>query len=134
MTVLTYWQMMSLKPYRATAHWKRIRLQVLNRDAWTCAYCGDQATQVDHVWPRSKGGEDTLDNLVAACERCNYAKRDKTDMVFLAQTSTPPDFVERISPIRTNSDKNGQKAPTKIKKELDSPFSAFDSSGAIDNG
>ena len=82
---------MALKPYRATAHWKRIRLQVLNRDAWTCAYCGDQATQVDHVWPRSKGGEDTLDNLVAACERCNYAKRDKTDAVFLGTASTPPD-------------------------------------------
>ena len=125
---------MALKPYRATAHWKRIRLQVLNRDAWTCAYCGDQAKQVDHVWPRSKGGEDTLDNLVAACERCNYAKRDKTDTVFLGTASTPPDLVERISPIRTNQDKNGQKAPTKIKKELDSPFSAFDSSGAIENG
>ena len=125
---------MALKPYRATAHWKRIRLQVLNRDAWTCAYCGDQAKQVDHVWPRSKGGEDTLDNLVAACERCNYAKRDKTDAVFLGTASTPPDLVARISPIRTNQDKNGQKAPTKIKKELDSPFSAFDSTGAIDNG
>lgn len=125
---------MALKPYRATAHWKRIRLQVLNRDAWTCAYCGDQAKQVDHVWPRSKGGEDTLDNLVAACERCNYAKRDKTDAVFLGTASTPPDLVERISPIRTNQDKNGQKAPTKIKKELDSPFSAFDSSGAMENG
>jgi hypothetical protein len=43
-------------------------------------------------------------------------------------------LVERISPIRTNQDKNGQKAPTKIKKELDSPFSAFDSSGAMENG
>jgi hypothetical protein len=75
-----------------------------------------------------------LDNLVAACERCNYAKRDKTDAVFLGRTSTPPDLAERISPIRTNQDKNGQKAPTKIKKELDSPFSAFDSSGAMDNG
>ncbi len=125
---------MALKPYRATAHWKRIRLQVLNRDAWTCAYCGDQAKQVDHVWPRSKGGEDTLDNLVAACERCNYAKRDKTDAVFLGTASTPPDLVARISPIRTNQDKNGQKAPTKIKKEIDSPFSAFERTGAIENG
>lgn len=132
---------MALKPYRATAHWKKIRLQVLNRDAWTCAYCGDQANQVDHVWPRSKGGEDTLDNLVAACERCNYAKRDRTDVdvlskfsVFSKETSTPPDLVERISPIRTNSDKNGQKAQTKIKKEVDSPFSAFDSSRGLANG
>ncbi len=39
---------MALKPYRATAHWKKIRLQVLKRDAYTCAYCGDVANEVDH--------------------------------------------------------------------------------------
>jgi hypothetical protein len=89
---------------------------------------------VDHIWPKSRGGEDTLDNLTSACAKCNTLKRDRVDAVFLGTTSTPPDLVERISPIRTNQDKNGQKAPTKIKKELDSPFSAFDSTGAIDNG
>ncbi len=73
------------KPYRATAGWKKIRLKVLQRDAYTCAYCGDVANEVDHVYPKSKGGEDTLDNLVAACRRCNILKKDKTDTVFLAQ-------------------------------------------------
>ena len=83
---------MALKPYRATGHWKRIRLQVLRRDAYTCAYCGDVADQVDHVHPKSKGGEDTLDNLVAACKKCNYAKRDKTDIFFcLLYTSDAAD-------------------------------------------
>jgi hypothetical protein len=66
---------LSLKPYRATSHWKKIRLKVLNRDAWTCTYCGESANEVDHVYPKSKGGEDTLDNLVAACRRCNIKKR-----------------------------------------------------------
>ena len=125
---------MALKPYRATAHWKKIRLQVLNRDAWTCTYCGDQASQVDHIWPKSRGGEDTLDNLTSACAKSNMLKRDRTDAVFLGSTSTPPDLVERLSPKRTNSDKNGQKAPTKIKKEVDSPFSAFDGSRGLANG
>ena len=91
---------MALKPYRATGHWKRIRLQVLRRDAYTCAYCGDVADQVDHVHPKSKGGEDTLDNLVAACKKCNYAKRDKTD-IFLIGTSTPPDFQAFPSPMQS---------------------------------
>ncbi len=125
---------MARKPYRATPHWKKLRLQVLRRDAYTCTYCGDVANQVDHVWPRSKGGEDTLDNCVAACERCNYAKRDKTDTIFLGSPSTPPDLVSYISPISTNQDKNGQKRQTKVKKELDSPFSAFDESRGLANG
>ncbi len=124
---------MALKPYRSTAHWKKLRLQVLRRDAYTCAYCGDIATQVDHVWPKSRGGEDTLENCVAACEPCNSAKRARTD-VFLGETSTPPDLAALLSPKRTKRDKNGQKAPTKIKKEIDSPFSAYERTGAIENG
>ena len=79
---------MALKPYRATAHWKKIRLQVLKRDAYTCAYCGDQANEVDHRIAKVKGGEDSLDNLVAACRRCNIQKKDKDEAVFLAQRST----------------------------------------------
>lgn len=78
---------MALKPYRATSHWKKLRLQVLNRDAWTCAYCGGQANEVDHIYPKSKGGEDSLDNCVAACKMCNIRKRDS---VFLGEGSTPP--------------------------------------------
>lgn len=122
---------MALKPYRSTPHWKKLRLQVLRRDAYTCTYCGDVADQVDHVYPKSKGGEDTLDNCVAACAKCNSAKRDKLDTVFLAQASTPPVLGNSISPIgqiRTKTDKNGK---TFVKVELDSPFSASNESGAI---
>jgi hypothetical protein len=120
---------MALKPYRATGHWKRIRLQVLRRDAYTCAYCGDVADQVDHVHPKSKGGEDTLDNLVAACKKCNYAKRDKTD-IFLAGTSTPPDLCERISPKFGHLVQNSPKSVTSVRVDADSPFSLSDHSGA----
>ena len=76
------------KPYRATSHWKKLRLQVLARDAWTCTYCGDVANEVDHVWPKVRGGEDTLDNCVACCRKCNNLKKDKPEHVFLAQRST----------------------------------------------
>lgn len=120
---------MALKPYRATAHWKRIRLQVLRRDAYTCAYCGNVADQVDHVYPKSKGGADELDNLVAACKKCNYAKRDKTD-VFLSVGSTPPAFVNSISPIRTNANKSDKLSVTNVKISADSPFIDPDQSGA----
>lgn len=121
---------MALKPYRATAHWKKIRLQVLRRDAYTCAYCGDVANEVDHIHPKVRGGEDVLDNLVAACRSCNSRKRDK-DAVFLAGTSTPPAFINKISPIRTIPDKSRQIGHTSVRIDADSPFNAPPQSGAI---
>ncbi|RDI30224.1 HNH endonuclease [Rhodococcus sp. AG1013] len=36
------------------------------------------ARTVDHVFPRSRGGGDTYDNLVAACADCNGRKADRT--------------------------------------------------------
>ena len=53
------------------------RRGVLRRDGWKCAYCGKAATTVDHVQPRSKGGADTWENLVACCLKCNNQKGDK---------------------------------------------------------
>ncbi|HZB46452.1 MAG TPA: HNH endonuclease, partial [Pyrinomonadaceae bacterium] len=33
---------------------------------------------LDHVLPRSRGGESTWDNLVACCKRCNHRKGSRT--------------------------------------------------------
>ena len=33
---------------------------------------------VDHVIPKNKGGQDTWENLVCACDRCNNKKGDRT--------------------------------------------------------
>ena len=54
------------------------RRGVLRRDAHRCAYCGKAASTIDHVMPRSRGGKDTWENLVACCLRCNNAKSDRT--------------------------------------------------------
>ena len=61
--------------YREAA-WSRQNL--LRRDRHRCAYCGGRATTVDHVLPASRGGGWTWDNTVAACERCNHRKGDRT--------------------------------------------------------
>ena len=57
--------------------WQRLRIEILQRDQWTCAYChkpllGPDAT-VDHLIPISIAPSLRLDpsNLVAACRRCN---------------------------------------------------------------
>lgn len=58
----------------------RKRFMVLERDGYTCQYCGARAPEarlhVDHIVPVSKGGTNDLDNLVTACEQCNLGKSD----------------------------------------------------------
>jgi 5-methylcytosine-specific restriction endonuclease McrA len=54
------------------------RRGVLRRDGQRCAYCGKAAHTIDHVQPKSRGGADSWENLVAACLRCNNAKGDHT--------------------------------------------------------
>ncbi|MCI4656682.1 MULTISPECIES: HNH endonuclease [Cryobacterium] len=54
------------------------RRGVLRRDDHRCAYCGRTANTIDHVQPRSRGGRDSWDNLVACCLRCNNIKSDRT--------------------------------------------------------
>jgi hypothetical protein len=44
----------------------------------SCAYCGNDAEQLEHVIPRSRGGPDDWANIVPACKRCNYQKGTKT--------------------------------------------------------
>ena len=59
---------------------KITRKAVLARDAWTCQYCGRQAggLTVDHVIPRSRGGESVWENIVASCAPCNRKKGNLT--------------------------------------------------------
>jgi 5-methylcytosine-specific restriction endonuclease McrA len=54
------------------------RRGVLRRDSNRCAYCSKSATTIDHVQPKSRGGKDTWENLVACCLRCNNKKGDRT--------------------------------------------------------
>lgn len=57
--------------YYFTKGWYKVRAKALKRDGYTCQYCGDKATTADHIVPRSKGGPNTMANLVACCSRCN---------------------------------------------------------------
>lgn len=54
------------------------RRGVLRRDGQRCGYCGGAANTIDHVLPRSRGGADSWENLVACCLKCNNIKGDRT--------------------------------------------------------
>lgn len=67
-------------PFRALLPLTRKNL--IARDLGKCAYCHKSAQHqkatIDHVFPRSRGGQHVWENVVLACSRCNQLKRDKT--------------------------------------------------------
>jgi 5-methylcytosine-specific restriction endonuclease McrA len=58
------------------------RRGVLKRDNFTCQYCGRSLhpceLTLDHVVPRSRGGKNCWENVVAACKPCNHRKGNHT--------------------------------------------------------
>jgi hypothetical protein len=61
-----------------------IRWQVFERDDFRCVSCGKSASDgailhVDHIIPRSKGGEDAMENYQTLCHLCNIGKSNKSN-------------------------------------------------------
>lgn len=63
------------------------RLNIHKRDAYRCQYCGKKAgthgltmkdMTLDHVVPRSQGGEFNFENIVCSCYDCNQKKAGRT--------------------------------------------------------
>ena len=84
------------------------RLNVFYRDDFTCQYCRGpfkaRELTLDHVIPKSKGGDTSWDNIVSACAPCNNKKADKlphqTTMKPLKQPKEPKRgamFILRLS-------------------------------------
>ena len=75
------------------------RRNVLHRDNYTCQYCGERRHDltIDHIMPRSRGGIDSWENVVAACLKCNVKKGDRTPreahMVLMTTPRRPPSHV-----------------------------------------
>jgi len=51
---------------------------ILIRDRYVCQYCGkplkSQEVTLDHIVPKSRGGESNWENLATCCPRCNVKK------------------------------------------------------------
>ena len=65
---------------REAAGMKRLRIYM--RDKFRCQYCGEKkiATELtlDHILPRSRGGDNSPLNIVSACIACNGRKGNRT--------------------------------------------------------
>ncbi len=77
-------------PYRRTV--PVTRRAVFGRDGHQCQYCGGPAESLDHVTPRSRGGDHSWENVVACCRPCNVRKGDRTpsESGFLLRTNPAP--------------------------------------------
>lgn len=60
---------------------------LLEREKGCCIYCGTHASkakmEIEHVVPKSKGGTDSLNNLVLSCHACNQAKGNQDIQTYL---------------------------------------------------
>lgn len=76
---------------------------ILIRDLYTCQYCGKKLSNNsgtrDHVFPESRGGKGTWENLVACCKICQYKKADQTceeSGMFPLKTPREPTIFEKF--------------------------------------
>jgi len=54
------------------AAYKRLRIEILRRDAWRCQHCGSmQNLDVHHIQLRAQAGEDSVENLIVLCCECH---------------------------------------------------------------
>lgn len=84
---------------------QRLRDTVRERFAGRCFWCGNLAIErrgpnnqwwerrrlignIDHLTPRSQGGDDSLENLVWSCEECNWS-RDKGEAAVIVWCAWP---------------------------------------------
>ena len=59
------------------------RKNIFLRDGYRCMYCGVKKRtggelELEHIIPKSRGGRNTWENLVASCRECNRRKNDRT--------------------------------------------------------
>lgn len=113
------------------------RVEVFERDGNVCCYCGDKfeksQLEPDHVVPKIKGGNDSKDNLVAACISCNGKKSDKDLLYFIKTLEDPAAVMKRLSQrlpervFNTLKEQDKDKDKEKVKdKEQDKDTSAQD--------
>ncbi len=82
------------------------RRALFARDGWRCVYCGDRYGRLtlDHVVPRSRGGDSVWENVVTSCAPCNLRKGNRLleeihmSLAFPPRPPTPVLFIKLAAP------------------------------------
>lgn len=73
-----------LCPKERARHWRR-GLHACTEHR--CLYCGMPSESIDHVLPRSRGGQSVTENCVPACLSCNGLKGDQEALTWYREQS-----------------------------------------------
>lgn len=80
---------------------KKMRFDIFKRDCFTCQYCGGTppkvVLEIDHIHPKSKGGDNKEDNYLTSCFDCNRGKSNRS------LTNIPQTLKERTSVLKEKS-------------------------------
>ena len=78
--------MSKLSDKGSTSSWRKLRSMIIKRDG-CCQMCGtEERLSVDHIVPRTLGGDDNPSNLQVLCSSCNSSKGGR----FFDRAKTPP--------------------------------------------
>lgn len=80
---------------RGPLYTKTLRSYLMDKHQSRCFYCGDRTTHLEqeHIVPKSKGGVDSINNLVLACRQCNISKGTRSIQDYLKDK---PEVFERL--------------------------------------
>lgn len=89
------------KNYRSVIFSKN---EVIKRDKGICQFCGKHLSPnkitIDHIVPKSRGGENSFYNCVVACFECNNKKNnlllDEAGMKLLKKPEYPKKYIRNV--------------------------------------
>ena len=74
-----------LRPKRIRSYRNTLQ-ELISIHGCVCWYCGIELTDsihIDHITPKSRGGDNKIGNYALSCPMCNYAKRNLDVLDFL---------------------------------------------------
>lgn len=83
-------------------------VRLFNEQRGKCCYCTSPMTlrlnrpttaTIEHITPRSHGGDNDMDNLACACQACNWRRGNTPLAVFLLQVARNRQGRKRLTPV-----------------------------------
>ena len=103
-------------PYKGIA---LSRHNIMKRDQFMCQYCGSRKNlTLDHVFPKSRGGQSSWTNLLTACHRCNTRKGDRTPEEIGLFLKTPPKKPSLVAFLRLHAGQPGHNWSNYLQTEM----------------
>lgn len=103
------------------------RCRLAEAQNWKCCWCGVECSPIpntktsatiEHVTPRSHGGDDSWDNLAMACARCNHSRGNMSVEEFLVRVKRGEitKKAEKIRKVHTKIEKKMRKYKHHVRK------------------